>query len=138
MKTNPDQNRLAFQRGLSLVEITLVIGLMLLLASVITYSLSSMGDWKKGKAASEQLKSIYLAQKSYLADHPTEDSSDLTDAKIIPYLPGRPGEMPAGESLQNEALVADVTVMPPVFELDGSAYDPSDAPDDGLWDTGGL
>lgn len=111
---------------------------MLLLASVITYSLSSMGDWKKGKAASEELKSIYLAQKSYLADHPTEDSSDLTGAKIIPYLPGRPGALPTGISLHNEDLIPDVTVMPPVYELDGSAYDPSDATNDGLWDTGGL
>jgi len=125
-------------RGLSLVEITLVIGLMLSLAAVITYSVNSMGDWKKGREAAEKLKAVLIAQKSYLADHPTQTTSDLTAAKIIPYLPGRPGALPTATSLEKEELTLSITVMPPVFLRAGEPYDPSGSPTDGLWDVGGL
>lgn len=125
-------------RGLSLVEITLVIALMLMLASVITYSLSSMGEWKQGRAAGEQLKSVYVAQKSYLADHPTESYSSLTSTKLIPYLPGRSGSLPTAKSLDDQDLSLNFTVMPPEFQLGGAVYDPSGSNTDGLWDTAGL
>jgi type II secretory pathway pseudopilin PulG len=125
-------------RGLSLVEITLVIGVMLSLAAVITYSVGSMGDWKKGREASESLRSVLIAQKSFLADHPTEPVSELTAAKIIPYLPGRPASLPSAQSLNKEPLTLSVNVMPPVFLLGEEVYDPSGAPDDGLWDVGNL
>jgi len=125
-------------RGLSLVEVTLVIALMLSLAAVITYSVGSMGDWKKGREASEMLRAVLIAQKGYLADHPTETAADLTAAKIIPYLPGRPGALPTTESLNKEQLTLSVTVMPPVFLLAGEPYDPSSSTTDGLWDVGGL
>lgn len=137
MNSLPPSRRLR-SRGLSLVEITLVIGLMLSLAAVITYSVGSMGNWKKGREASEMLRGVLIAQKSYLADHPTEGVSDLTAAKIIPYLPGRPGALPTTESLNKEPLALSVTVMPPVFLLGGEPYDPSDSTSDGLWDVGGL
>ncbi|MEM9283780.1 MAG: type II secretion system protein [Verrucomicrobiota bacterium] len=126
------------ERGLSLVEITLVIALMLTLAGIVTYSVSSMTDWREGRSASEKLKSVYIAQRSYLADHPTESTNDLTVSKIIPYLPGSPGSMPVQKSLNDDVLSIDVSTVPPVFELSDSTYDPSDENDDGLWDVGGL
>ncbi len=123
---------------MSLVEVTMVIGIMLALASIITYSIGSMTDWRKGRSASEQLKSVYIAQKSYMADHPTTSPSSVGSSDLIPYLPGNPGSMPEAKSLNDEALDLKFTVMPPVFELGGTTYDPSDSSEDGLWDVGGL
>jgi len=111
---------------------------MLTLASIITYSISAMTDWKKGREAAEKLKAVYLAQKSYLADHPTQGAEDFTSGKLIPYLPGRPGTMPSAQSLDDEELTVDFTVMPPVFTRGEADYDPSDSTSDGLWDVGGL
>lgn len=132
---SPRRNR---TRGLSLIEITLVIGIMLTLASVITYSISSMTDWKRGKAASESLKSVYIAQKGFLADHPTETYSTLTSDDLLPYLPGRPGAIPTATSLEDQDLSIDFQVMPPILKLGETSYDPSDTNSDGLWDVGSL
>jgi hypothetical protein len=111
---------------------------MLALASIITYSVSSMTEWKTGRAASEKLKGVYIAQKSYLADHPTSSYANLSASDLIPYLPGRSGALPTQKSLEDADLTLDFQVMPPSFELGGTTYDPSDSPSDGLWDVGGL
>jgi len=116
----------------------MVIGLMLTLASIITYSISSMTDWKEGREASEKLKGVYIAQKSYLADHPTESYANLSSGDLVPYLPGRSGSLPSQKSKEGQDLSLNFQVMPPVFELGGTTYDPSDSPSDGLWDVGGL
>lgn len=125
-------------RGFSLVEVTLVIGLMLSLASVIAYSVSSIGSWRLGREASESLRSVYIAQKSYLADHPAKDRSTFTAAELIPYLPGNPGAMPSQQGANKETLTIDVKVMPPIFRKGTSAYDPSSSNTDGLWDVGKM
>jgi prepilin-type N-terminal cleavage/methylation domain-containing protein len=125
-------------RGLTLIEITLVIAIMLALASIVTYSASSITEWRKARTAGEQLKAVYIAQKSYMADHPTKTPSSLTSSNIIPYLPGNPGSLPSTKSLDDEDLTINISLMPPVFELGGSTYDPSDTAEDGLWDAGGL
>ncbi|MAS95824.1 MAG: hypothetical protein CMO55_21685 [Verrucomicrobiales bacterium] len=125
-------------RGLSLIEITLVIGLMLALASIITYSVSAMTDWQKGRDASEKLKAVYIAQKSYMADHPSKVASSFTSSELIPYLPNRPGAMPSANSLEDQSLELNFAVMPPQFFLGGAKYDPSDSPTDSLWDVGSL
>lgn len=125
-------------RGLSLIEMTLVIAIMLMLASVVMYSLSSMGEWKQGRSSGEKLKAVYLAQKGYLADHPTESYDTLTEAKLIPYLPGRGSALPTAKSLDEQDLTLEISTMPPSFKLGGSVYDPSGSSTDGLWDTAGL
>ncbi len=130
--------RSSFRRGLSLIEITLVIGLMLTLASIVTYSVSSMSNWKKGREAAESLRSVYLAQKSFLADQPSKSFATFTAAELIPYLPGNPGAMPTQTGLSNETLNLNVQVMPPVFRNGTAAYDPSGSSTDGLWDVGSL
>lgn len=132
------QQRYQNSQGLSLVEITLVIALMLALASIITYSVSSMTNWQKGRDAGEKLKSVYIAQKSYLADHPSKSYATFTNDELIPYLPNRPGAMPTAQTLEKQDLTLNVTAMPPVYTLGGSAYDPSDSTSDSLWDVGSL
>ena len=111
---------------------------MLTLAGIITYSISAMTDWKEGRNASEKLKSVYVAQKSYLADHPTETYTGLSESDLIPYLPGSPGAMPTQESMEGQALTLKFQVMPPVYATGDTPYDPSDSTEDGLWDVGGL
>ncbi|MCB1206680.1 MAG: type II secretion system protein [Verrucomicrobiae bacterium] len=125
-------------RGLSLVEITLVIGLMLTLAGIVTYSVSSMTDWRKGRDASEKLRAVYLAQKSFLADQPSKSYATFTNEELIPYLPGRPGAMPTQTGKNNETLTINVQMMPPVLKFGSSNYDPSGSATDGLWDVGSL
>ncbi len=126
------------RRGLSLVEITLVIGLMLGLAGIVAYSVSSVTDWRKGRDASEKLRSVYLAQKTFLADQPSKSYATFTASELIPYLPGRPGAMPTQTAMTGQTLTVDVQVMPPIFRLGTAAYDPSGSTSDGLWDVGSL
>lgn len=115
-----------------------MIGLMLALASIVTYSVGSMTDWRKGRDASEKLRSVYLAQKSFLADQPSKSFATFTEAELIPYLPGRPGAMPTQTGKSGEALTFNIQVMPPVLRNGTSTYDPSSTPTDGLWDVGSL
>jgi|TARA_B100000927_G_scaffold51437_2_gene38278 type II secretory pathway pseudopilin PulG len=111
---------------------------MLVLASIVTYSASSITNWRKARTAAEQLKAVYIAQKSFMADHPTASPSSLSSSDIIPYLPGNPGSLPSAKSLDDEDLTINISLMPPVLELGGSTYDPSDSGEDGLWDVGAL
>jgi len=111
---------------------------MLALASIVTYSVSSMTDWRKGRDASEKLRSVYLAQKSFLADQPSKSFATFTSEELIPYLPGRPGAMPVQTGMNGEVLNLNLQVMPPVYRNGTSTYDPSGSPTDGLWDVGSL
>lgn len=125
-------------RAFSLIEVTLVIGIMLTIASIITYSVGTLNEWKKGRSVSEDLKAVYVAQKSYLADHPSALASNFTEAKLVKYLPGNFTAMPTAESLDGDELTLSYKVLPPVFKLGSTTYDPSGSSNDGLWDVGGL
>jgi type II secretory pathway pseudopilin PulG len=124
--------------GFSLIEVTLVIGLMLALATIVAYTVSTMSDWRNGRDAAEKLRSVYLAQKSFLADQPAKNVATFTEAELIPYLPGNPGAMPVQTGNSGETLTFNIQVVPPVLLLGASPYDPSGSPKDGLWDVGGL
>lgn len=126
------------EKGLSLVEMSLVIGVMLGLATIVTYSVSGILDWKTGRDATEKLRGVYIAQKSYLADRPSKNVATFTAAELIPYLPGNPGAMPSATTTSGQALTLNVTVMPPFFMVGTDRYDPSDSQSDGLWDVGNL
>ncbi len=119
----------------SILEVALVVALLLVIASLSFLGFSSYSEWSKGREASIGLRSVYIAQRAYLADHPTEDATTFGPDLIIPYLPDG-GELPSIVSLNGIALEIDLTSMPPVFLQDGAPYDPSDRPDDGLWDVG--
>ena len=99
---------------------------------------SGYREWQRGSEGSRVLRMVYNAQRTYLAEHPTESVSDLTDEQIIPYLPNGSGTMPTAKALDDSILTVNVSVTPPVLVGEGgSNYDPSGDPDDGLWDVGG-
>ncbi|HRQ87840.1 MAG TPA: type II secretion system protein [Bacteroidia bacterium] len=128
----------ARQRAFSLVEVTLVIGLMITLAGIVTFSVSAISTWSKGRDAGEKLRSVYMAQKAYLADKPAKTITTFTAEELIPYLPGRPGALPTQVGLSGETLSIKITAMPPVFTKGSTAYDPSGSTTDALWDVGSL
>jgi hypothetical protein len=130
----PASHRL--EKGLSLIEMSLVIALILGLTSIVTYSVSGTLDWKTGRDATEKLRAVYVAQKSFLADRPSKSIATFTSAELIPYLPGNPGVLPTASAVGGEALVVNFTTMPPFFSLGGQRYDPSGSQTDGIWDVG--
>ncbi|MDF1823948.1 MAG: hypothetical protein P1U68_04855 [Verrucomicrobiales bacterium] len=138
MNLNYKQTARALEKGLTLVEISLVIGLMLGLASLATFSVGNITEWKKAREAGESLRSVYLAQKSYLADHPSSATAALTSEKLIPYLPNRAAALPSVKAADGSALTIKLDVVPPVLVKGGNTYDPSDSASDALWDVGAL
>ncbi|MEY4484460.1 MAG: hypothetical protein RL693_1912 [Verrucomicrobiota bacterium] len=132
IKSKPSQDR-----GLTLIEVSLVIGLILTLVSLTYLSFKPFSNWQKAKDAGISLQAVYTAQKTYLADHPTQAVDTLTDAQIIPYLPNNMTAMPTAVGLNGEILNVKVTVIPPTLLSGGSNFgDPSGSTTDGLWDAG--
>jgi len=124
-------------RAFTLLEMTLVIMVLLALISVGMYSGSAIKTWRLGRQASESLRSVYTAQKLYLADNPTVAVTSLTPTLLIPYLTNKATSMPTVTSLTGATLNIKVTVFPPVVDSgSGVAYDPSGSPTDSLWDVG--
>jgi prepilin-type N-terminal cleavage/methylation domain-containing protein len=128
-------NRL--QNAFTLLEMTVVIMVLLTLMGTGLFVSNQYSNWQLGRAASEELRAVYSAQRMYLADHPTAIVSDITDAQIIPYLTNRATALPTVESLEGDNLGIIVNVVPPVVD-DGSGgvYDPSNSTTDSLWDIG--
>ncbi|QQL44489.1 pilus assembly FimT family protein [Sulfuriroseicoccus oceanibius] len=123
--------------GLTLLEMTLVICILMIFIGLgLGYSTVTQ-DWKKGKMASEALREVYSAQKTYLGDHPTSNVADLTQEDITPYLRNGLTEVPTVVGLDDATYTIKVNVSPPVIDDGaGGIYDPSDRSDDGLWDVG--
>ncbi len=135
MKTTQPIKQLT--QGLTLLEMTLVILVMMTLLGVSVMSFGRIGDYQKGRAASEVLRTVYTAQRMYLADNPTTPVANITPALIIPYLPNTPGVMPTVKSLTGAQLPIAVNVSPP--KITGGVtgdYDPSGSTTDSLWDIG--
>lgn len=120
----------------TVIELSLTLALMLMFATITIFSVSGIKNWKLGRMAGEELRAVYLAQKSYLADHPVEKIADLTSDDLIPYLTGGRIQIPEVESLEGEMLSITFTSIPPVISSAGGAYDPSESPSDSLWDVG--
>ncbi|WP_435893825.1 hypothetical protein [Oceaniferula spumae] len=117
---------------------TVVIVMLITLIGLSTYAVGGYRDWQKGNEASQKLRMVYNAQRTYLSEHPTEAVSTLTAAKIIPYFSDKSTTMPTIEGLDGNTYTIKVNVSPPVAANgDGDAYDPSGDPDDGQWDVGG-
>lgn len=121
---------------MSLIELSVTIALLLAFSSVVAFSLSGLNTWKLGRRASVELQSVYLAQKSYMADHPTQSITTVTAVQLIPYLPTTMTSIPTAEALEGYTLSINFNVMPPTMGSGGSPYDPSGASDDSLWDVG--
>jgi len=124
--------------GLTILEMTVVIVVLLTLIGISMYAMSGYREWQRGSEGSRVLRMVYNAQRTYLAEHPTESVSDLSAEKIIPYLSGNLTALPTAEALDGSVLSVDVSVTPPVLlNNEDIEYDPSGDTDDGLWDVGG-
>ncbi len=122
--------------AMTVIELSLTLSLMLIFATITIFSVSGIKNWKLGRIAGEELRAVYLAQKSYLADHPVEKIANLTSGDLIPYLTGGRTQIPFVESLEGEMLAITYTVIPPVINSAGGIYDPSGSTSDSLWDVG--
>mgnify|MGYP001561153161 CR=1 FL=1 len=126
------------QSGLTLIEMTVVILVLLTLAGISFFAMSGYREWQRGSEASRVLRMVYHAQRTYLAEHPIESPSALTAEKIIPYLSNGSSALPTAQALDDSVLEVNVTVCPPILLDDnGNDYDPSGDTNDGLWDVGG-
>jgi type II secretory pathway pseudopilin PulG len=123
--------------GFTLVEMTVVIMVMMTLLGSGLYVSRQYGDWQLGRAAAEELRTVYAAQRMYLADNPTTVVSTITTVQIIPYLPTGASSIPTVKSLTGTTLSVRVSVTPPnINNGSGGIYDPSPRNDDSLWDVG--
>lgn len=118
---------------MTIIELSLTISVLLLMAGVSIFSVAGYRDWRLGKEASTSLRSVYLAQKFLLADHPALRPANVTSEDLLPYLPGNAMAIPAVEALDGSTKSIDFNVIPPVV---AGNYDPSGAADDGIWDVG--
>ena len=123
--------------GVTLLEMTIVILVLLILMSTGLVVNAQYKKWQLGRTASETLRNVYSAQRLFLSDNPTVKVSEIEAEDIIPYLTTRETAIPTVESLEGDQLKIKVDVSPPVID-DGSGgtYDPSGQPLDSLWDVG--
>jgi type II secretory pathway pseudopilin PulG len=127
--------------GFTLIEMSVVICILIALMGVGMSVSGSARTWKNGRAGAETLRSVYAAQRAYLADHPTAAVSSLTQPLLLPYLPGGPAAFPTSTSNESTTLFARVNVSPPYLTttsggIAGTRYDPSGSTTDSLWDVG--
>jgi type II secretory pathway pseudopilin PulG len=126
-----------FRSAFTLLEMTVVIMVLLALISTGLFVTRKMDDWALGREASETLRSVYSAQRMYLADNPTQAVSTITAAQILPYMQNSPTALPTVKSLTGTNLTILVNVSPPVINAgSGVTYDPSGNSKDSLWDVG--
>ena len=123
--------------GVTLIKLTVVIMVMLSLAGIGLYFVRGMTKWNRGKDAAEKLRTVYAAQKAYLADNPTVAVSSLTSTLILPYMPGGESSIPTVTAENGSTLTLIINVSPPVVNNgSGGTYDPSGSSSDGIWDVG--
>lgn len=123
-------------RGFTLLEISLVLGLILGLSVMISFGYNSVTGWRKGRDAGLSLQAVYAAQRAYMADNPTAEISVVTAAQLNAYLPQGWLSLPVFVGLNGEVLTLRYVIMPPVLLSGSSLYDPSAKSTDGLWDVG--
>jgi prepilin-type N-terminal cleavage/methylation domain-containing protein len=124
-------------KAFTLLEMSIVIMVMLALVSMGFISSKKTNEWKLGRTAAEALRSVWTAQRMYLADNPTATVSALTNADLIPYLPNSAAAIPTVKSLTGTTLTILVNRIPPVVNAgSGIPYDPSSTTTDLLWDVG--
>jgi type II secretory pathway pseudopilin PulG len=126
-----------FSQAFTLLEMTVVIMVLLALVQTGMFTSRKIDEWKLARSATETLRSVYTAQRMYLADNPTVAVSSLTPALLLSYLPNNPTAMPTVKSLTGATFPILVSVSPPVINAgSGVPYDPSGNNQDSLWDVG--
>lgn len=135
MKTpNP---QLRAKSAFTLLEMTIVIMVMIAMISTGLFVSKKMDEWKVGREAAETLRSVYSAQRLFLADNPTRLVSSIVAADIIPYLQNGATSIPTVKSLTGTNLSLIINVSPPVINAgSGVVYDPSGSNKDSIWDVG--
>jgi type II secretory pathway pseudopilin PulG len=116
--------------GTTLVELSVTIGVIVILAAIVSLSVQPFMAYRDGRAAGEALRSVKAAQLMYLADHPAAPVNTLTQAMLLPYMPQ--GSWPTLPKYNGTTPTIVCNQFPPV----ASIGDPSGAPDEGLWDVG--
>ena len=126
-----------FSKGLTLIELTLVISLLLVLTSISIFSANAYSEWQKGRKASEALREVYIAQRLYLADNPHFQVENFTHEILLPYLADSPDSFPTVVDMNDNTLTISVDVTPPILlDASGAVYDESGSSSDSLWDVG--
>src|ERR1700730_10512007 len=120
--------------GTTLVELSVTIAVILLLASIVTLGIGPYRAYRDGRAAGEMLSSIKASHLMYLADNPSTPVANLTAVLLTPYMPN--GKWPTLPAVGTQTPTINCAVFPPVATLGGATYDPSGSSTDGLWDVG--
>lgn len=129
--------RIRSHKGFTLLEMSVVLCVLLTLLGTGLFVSKQYGNWQLGRAAAEELRTVYAAQRMFLADNPTVLVSSITTTQIIPYLPNQATAMPTVKSLTGATLSIRVNVSPPnINNGSGGIYDPSKSSTDSLWDVG--
>ncbi len=126
-------------RGMTLLELTVVIAVLIALMGASVFAFSSFREFRAATLASTILREIEVAQRDFLSNNPQREVTSLTIPEVASYLEGDGTitALPTAEGLDGETLTADITQSPPIW-LDGaSPYDPG-PPTDGRWDVGRL
>jgi prepilin-type N-terminal cleavage/methylation domain-containing protein len=120
--------------GVTLIELSVTIAVILLLAGAASLAIKPYLAYRDGRAAGEMLRAVKAAQLMYLSDNPSTAVANLTQPKLLPYMPN--GAWPTLPSVNGQVPTIDCTKFPPVAVLNGKTYDPSASTTDGLWDVG--
>ena len=135
MRTSPPSR--TCKSAFTLLEMTIVIMILMALVKVGLFTSAALDKYKLGRIASESLRSVYTAQRMYLADNPTVSVTSITSTVLLPYMPNGATAMPTVKSLTGSTLSIIVNVSPPVINAgSGVPYDPSGSNKDSLWDVG--
>src|SRR6266436_6614493 len=84
---SPDFRASRSKSGFTLVEMSVVIALILVLAGAASLGIKPYYAYRDGRAAGEMLRSVKAAQLMYLADNPSTPIANLTKALLLPYMP---------------------------------------------------
>ena len=137
MRLMAKQERMRTLKGVTLIEMTLVLMILMLLIGVGFGIQAITEKTMRPREASEALRTVWTAQRMYLADHPLVAVEDLTKEMILPYMPNHATTIPQVLSDEGTKLDIKLNVFPPVIQGGGgSVYDPSGNSKDGLWDVG--
>ena len=120
--------------GVTLVELSVTIAAILLLAGAASLAIKPYYAYRDGRAAGEMLRAVKAAQLMYLSDTPSTPVANLTQAQLLPYMPN--GTWPTLPSVNGQVPTIKCTQFPPVAVLNGATYDPSGSTTDGLCDVG--
>ena len=69
--------------GVTLIELTVVIFVILSIMGATMYFAGNIGEWNKGKKASAALREVYVAQRSYLADNPRKPINSINSPFLL-------------------------------------------------------